>query len=312
MRFQHLALAAGLFALLPGTASACIILGPTQAKIGVDQEKAIIIWDARTHTEHFIRQAEFRSDAGDFGFVVPTPTPPSLKAANPAVFSAIESRIFPATRATLSAVPGAAHAPGAITKQVEIVSRQNVAGYEATVLKAKDTGALVQWLAKNGYQHGPALNGWLKPYVSQGWAVTAFKVKRIDGRLNAAKLAPVRMTFRADAPFYPYREPVVAQVPGVTPAPRLLRVFYIGTEQAAGSLGHSVAWPGRRIWSNPLAKVSGGALLADTIASDVALRPIDLPKNAWLTVFDDRSSPRPAIADVYFHASAARNQVARR
>ena len=38
----------------------------------------VILWDAATQTEHFIRRASFKSEAEDFGFLVPTPTQPAL------------------------------------------------------------------------------------------------------------------------------------------------------------------------------------------------------------------------------------------
>jgi len=305
MHIRHFAIGIGLLAMTSGSASACITLGRASSTIGVDQEKAIIIWNARTQTEHFIRQAQFRTDTHDFGFLVPTPSVPSLKAADPNVFSTIEDKIFPRNRATLSMSGAVAGALPVGSQRIEIFSRQNVAGYEATVLKAKDVGALNTWLLKNGYQHGSSLNAWLKPYISQGWAITAFKVKRTEGRLNGAKLSPVRMTFHTDTPFYPYREPAAAPEPGLSPAPRLLRVFYIWTGEAAGTLGHNAKWPARAIWSNTLTGIStGNTPLTGQIARKVGLRSSDIPKNAWLTVFDDHSSPRPATADLYFHSSA--------
>src|SRR6266571_4605352 len=45
--------------------------------VNADQS-VIILWDAATGTEHFIRKASFKSDADDFGFLVPTPAQPEL------------------------------------------------------------------------------------------------------------------------------------------------------------------------------------------------------------------------------------------
>ena len=45
--------------------------------VTINEEAAVIVWDAKTKTEHFIRMASF-SGAEDFGFLVPTPTKPEL------------------------------------------------------------------------------------------------------------------------------------------------------------------------------------------------------------------------------------------
>ena len=45
--------------------------------VNADQS-VIIIWDAEKQMQHFIRRASFKSDADDFGFLVPTPAQPEL------------------------------------------------------------------------------------------------------------------------------------------------------------------------------------------------------------------------------------------
>ena len=40
--------------------------------VNADQS-VILIWDAATRTEHFIRKASFKSAGDELGFVVPTP-----------------------------------------------------------------------------------------------------------------------------------------------------------------------------------------------------------------------------------------------
>jgi len=47
-----------------------------QAVVNADQT-VILIWDAATKTQHFIRKASFKSEADDFGFLVPSPSKPN-------------------------------------------------------------------------------------------------------------------------------------------------------------------------------------------------------------------------------------------
>src|ERR1700730_4897043 len=59
-------------------APACCPAPPSgKAVVNADQT-VIIVWDAASKTQHFIRQASFKSEADDFGFLVPSPTQPEL------------------------------------------------------------------------------------------------------------------------------------------------------------------------------------------------------------------------------------------
>src|SRR6516164_1911022 len=59
---------------------ACCPAPPRGGKMPVvnADQNVIIIWDAEKKTQHFIRRASFKSEAKDFGFLVPSPTPPKL------------------------------------------------------------------------------------------------------------------------------------------------------------------------------------------------------------------------------------------
>jgi hypothetical protein len=66
----------------------CAAAPPFGATVRIADESAIIIWDASSKTEHFIRRATFSSSAHDFGFLVPTPTKPELAEAEDDAFKA--------------------------------------------------------------------------------------------------------------------------------------------------------------------------------------------------------------------------------
>src|SRR4051794_17849048 len=72
--------AAALVALLPWSSPApacCPAPPPGKPVVNADQT-VILIWDADTKTQHFIRQASFKGEADDFGFIVPSPSQPEL------------------------------------------------------------------------------------------------------------------------------------------------------------------------------------------------------------------------------------------
>src|SRR5437868_2264617 len=48
-----------------------------QPVVNADQS-IVIIWDAATQTEHFIRRASFKGEGEDFGFLIPSPSKPEL------------------------------------------------------------------------------------------------------------------------------------------------------------------------------------------------------------------------------------------
>src|SRR5471032_2439730 len=71
-----------------GGAWACSGVGPRGQPVVFGDQTNIVIWDEAHHMEHFIRNANFKSGAGDFGFIAPTPGRPDLnKASNRAFYT---------------------------------------------------------------------------------------------------------------------------------------------------------------------------------------------------------------------------------
>src|SRR5258708_3958759 len=60
------------------TPACCAVSRSGQLVVNADQT-VILIWDAASQTEHFIRKASFKSDGEDFGFLVPSPKQPELE-----------------------------------------------------------------------------------------------------------------------------------------------------------------------------------------------------------------------------------------
>jgi hypothetical protein len=303
------ALLAAAALAVPAPADACAPAPMRGVVVEVASESAIIAWDAATKTQHFIRRAAFTAAAAggekveDFGFLVPTPTRPVLAEADGRAFDELAKLTAPRTEtqkppAAACAVgcgamapPGAAPLPAA--GHVEVLEAKHVAGYDARVLKASDAEALAGWLKEHNYESRPALTRWLAPYVEKGWIVTAFKVVRDPGAPAGAAVgtSAVRMSFTADAPFFPYREPDDMRD---AKTPRVLRVYFLGDRKMTGTVGKD-PWPGAVAWAGKLP-----AEAVRVLTPVLTLPGFKLDQATWLTEFEDHSSPRPGTADVTF------------
>jgi hypothetical protein len=309
-----LALVAALTHPAPPAQACASVTRPAEV-VEVAAERAIIVWDAARRVEHFIRAAAFETTARDFGFLVPTPSVPTLAAETSALFDRLAAHSRPPVivrhpwvlSPTLSCmVMSLRSSPNSISvasvlpesqglDPVRVLSEQQVAGYNAVVLEASDPAALSRWLTQHEYATTPELTAWLAPYVARGWKLTAFKVASRDANEGGPpSLAPVRMTFAADAPYYPYREPVAPRpaAPSREIRPRRLEVHVVSDQRLDGTIGSTLTWPGRVTYSGP-------ADLGPQ-ASAWGLSP-GLTR---LTSFLDASSPRPATDEVFFRPAA--------
>jgi hypothetical protein len=281
-------------------AAACLACAPAPRsgeEVHIAEESALIVWDAASKTQHFIRRASFETRAKDFGFLVPTPSVPKLGEAEDAAFEFLDDLTSPPVPKPAAMVKSEApksEPPRA--PQVVVLAREKVAGLDAAVLKANDAGALDAWLKSNGYHSSPELQDWFKPYIEKNWIITAFKIASSGPAGARLETSAVRMSFQAEQPFFPYREPAGAK----SSAPRLLNVYFLGDFRPEGRVGAGGAWPGLPVWSGALAPESRERL------SKFAKLP-DVP--ARLTRFMDHSSPRPGSDDLFFSPAADQSEL---
>jgi hypothetical protein len=258
---------AAVFAASPSLASAPVAADGRTVRI--ETEEALIIWDAATKTEHFIRRATFDTDAKDFGFLVPTPTQPDLAEASDDVFRHLERVTRPP------------EAP------VTVLERKSVGGLDVALLAGEAT--LRRWLRQQGYRPSPQLDQWLEPYVAKGWKIGAFKVA---GNAPHVETAAVRMSFHTERPFFPYREPANPRIG----SGRLLRVYVLAEQRVEGTIGVQGEWPAATRWTSTLPDID-----RDRVLQLVALPYSTAPTAFWLTKLEDSSSARAGGADdLYF------------
>jgi hypothetical protein len=196
-----------------------------------------------------------------------------------------------------------------LAENVTVLSEKLVAGFKASVLETKSTNALVQWLKDHGYAFSPEVARWAKPYVDQGWKITALKIaKDKDGKTSQTVAASaLRMSFRTNRPLFPYREPDPKnQLAALKAHQRLLRIFFLGDSRYEGQLTKESPWTGTVAWANQLSSENRQRLL-ETLRLPQSTRP----KEWWLTEFEDYWPYRVAPADLYFSASADQSTVKR-
>ncbi len=184
---------------------------------------------------------------------------------------------------------------------VEVVTTAQVAGMDAAVLSASDPEALLTWLREHDYAARDALLGWVEPYVSQGWMITAFKIAKEPTAQAAFGTRAVKMSFDTDRPFYPYREPADHPEQGS----RSLRVWFVSDARYEGGLGRDsgTSWDSAEaLWSAPLERAS--SILGGVVYTE------DQPAHLHLTEFLDRASPRDD-ADLFFRVDEDQSVVRR-
>lgn len=312
MRIAPIAIAAALIvALPPSNAPACCAVSRAVDQVVNADQTVIIWWDAEKKTQHFIRQASFKSDADeDIGFIVPSPNEPELEEAGDAAFERL--RWITAAKAPSRGFCIGCRASGESSPQVasvEVLQSKRVAGFDAVVLKATAADALVSWLAENEFAYSDSVAAWAKPYVARGWAFTALKVaKGEDPAVRSA--AALRISFQADAPLFPYREPesaAAAKALGVKD--RLLRIYFISDQAYEGHFENGASWSGKKVYSDVLDGNEANELLRLLnigTPKERADRRLAGERFLWLTEFEDHWPYTAAPGDVIF--SPAKDQ----
>jgi hypothetical protein len=308
-----------VFFLCSGAASACAVAPPRGVPAVNADQTVILIWDAATKTEHFIRQASFKTDGDDLGFLVPTPTQPDLQEAGDGAFQSLRTLTAPEVHsvwqprtpfgcgAVCSDVPDGLAAGSA--RVVRVLEEKLVAGFNAVVLESNSSTALVSWLEEHGYAYSPELAVWARPYIEAGWKITALKVAKgaADRDKQTVSASALRLSFKTDRPLFPYREPDPSGPAKALGAhDRLLRIYFIAEARYDGELTREAPWTGKTAWAGKVRDGDRRQLL-----EALRLPPTTGPKAWYLTEFEDHWPYRTAPADLYFHRSDDQGEIRR-
>lgn len=309
------------FAIDSPPADGCCPAGPSGKPVVNADQSVIILWDAATQTEHFIRRASFKSEGEDFGFLIPSPSKPELAESGNEAFPTLQKLTEPDVVTQKRPANGgggcgcaaakfAAPAAGVADKEeVRVLEEKMVAGFNAKVLEADTTEVLVQWLKENGYAYSPEVAAWAKPYVEQKWKITALKVakKKDDSQAKDVTASALRMSFKTDRPLFPYREPDSTKSAASLGANhRLLRIYFLADARYQGEMTKEQPWTGKVAWAGKLSVDSRKQVL-----EQLRLPESTGPTEWWLTEFEDNWPYRVAPADVYFARSGDQGDVRR-
>jgi hypothetical protein len=279
----------GVGGLATAAAWACCLAFNAASPMSLVDEKAVIVWDPDRQMEHFVRQAAFEGEAQDFGFIVPAPTVPTVAEADGEVFAGLESFVSSKVREPSTAADTDSVAAGAAT---ELVDQYLVGDYEVSILKAKDGASMLGWLKANNYTNRPAMEDWLDHYAKMGWHFAALKFVRAEDAGTPGTKA-VRVSFKTDVPFYPYKMPSDTWPPGHF---RPIALYFVSKGIARGQYrGSGDDWEAREVWSGPL-----GRERSVLLAGQIGLNPEDLPEEATLTAFYNTRNEAGYENDVYF------------
>lgn len=292
---------------LPLDIACCPAPPPGQVVVNADQT-VLIIWDPVSKMEHFIRQASFKAEADDFGFLIPSPAQPELDESVNATFPFLkkltEPEIVTKTRWVTPSY-GCGEMKTVTTRTqgttgVHVLEEKIVAGFHAMVLEASTAGELAKWLTEKGFALSPEVEGWAKPYVDANWKITALKVAKQAGSGSRIDAPALRLSFKTDRPLFPYREPDYKKAASLTKdQSRLLRIYFIGDARYQGDLTPQQPWTGKAVWSNKLDSDSRKHAL-----DALKLPEASVPATWWLTEFEDPWPYSLAPADVYFSPDA--------
>jgi|CXWL01.1.fsa_nt_gi hypothetical protein len=276
----------GVFGLATTTCFACC--GVSSGKpVEFFGQRNIIVWDAATKTEDFIRSAQFRSEAKDFGFIAPTPTFPELSLAKPAAFNFLDG-LDPRPRAESFGGGGGGFGGGAGFSTPPVVLQvKEVGKYLATTLRATDSQGLADWMKENGYVTTTQIREWTEFYIRKSWLLTCFKVINETGD---AQTGVIKMRFRTPVPFNPFYVPSENGTksdnsPGLTvhliSADPLIPRFKPGPNSF------------QQRWAVRMSDQEAQALVP-------MLNITELPRRASVQYFVDKSFPHPSIKDDLF------------
>jgi hypothetical protein len=297
-----------LFLILPTSSTpACCPAPPLGRPVVNADQTVILIWDPATKTEHFIRQASFKSEAEDFGFLIPSPSQPDLNESGNDAFPLLGKLTEPETIKKKAPSGGigcgcGAAAPMAAGKanrdEVRVLDEKLVAGFKAVVLEADSATALVGWLKENGYAFSKEVEAWAQPYVNAGWKITALRVamSKHEKETQTVAASALRMSFKTDRPLFPYREPdSKTSVNALNANHRLLRIYFVADARYKGELTKEKPWTGTVAWANKInAEDRTKALGLLKLPEDTG------PAEWWLTEFEDNWPFQIAPGDVYF------------
>lgn len=201
-------LSSALVVGLPSDADACGSFRARSASStpSPERERVLVVFDPVARIEHLVREVTFRAASEPFAFVVPVPARPEVADVAVSPFARLEAE-HPLSPPRLGGALAGASASRRAVADALVVEHKEVAGFDVTVLDARDGAAVTTWLESHGFAVGADGERWAARYARPGFHVVAlrFAAPTKPGQLVSRVL---RLGFNTALPFYPYREPL--------------------------------------------------------------------------------------------------------
>ncbi|MBU1110391.1 DUF2330 domain-containing protein [Patescibacteria group bacterium] len=211
-----------LFVALAGSAQADgMVMPPPSHWVYQSDQKAVIYHQGNTET--MVISIKFRGDAEDFAWIVPVPSRPVVDKAREDLFENLDE-LTKASDYRIMALGGKFSSESA-DASVIVWETKKIDIYEIAVLSSTNSGALREWLTKNGYQYPSDYEYLLREYIEDNWFFVAVKVDTsiepsiAEQKLKSGHAAPLKFTFTTSQPIYPMRISAVTYTPRPTPTP---------------------------------------------------------------------------------------------
>jgi hypothetical protein len=206
----------------PRTAHACGCFAPPNPTVPVVQagERILFAMNSGQVTAHI--QIQYAGNAGEFGWILPLPTEPTLELGTDELFTQITtntqplyllnriyegdcsfdpSRFFGGGFDASAAADAPAAAPdGGAPGYNPLVYQSSVGPYDYAVLKADRRDEMLNWLNDNGYFVPVGTTDVVGPYIRTGAFFLALKLRSGE---STGSLQPVVVKYQSDLPMIP-------------------------------------------------------------------------------------------------------------
>lgn len=292
--------------LLSQPADSCAVFGFREhRRPSLAYEQVLLMFDEKNELEHFIRSISFRAEDHPFGFVVPTPSKPTVVPLKTNPFPVLRE-IFPFDPPPPDPNSGFGKGHGRLGGGgVRVLEVSKVGSFTAFVLAANDAAALHKWLAENQLDTTTEIDAWLSHYVRLGFYYVAFRYDPSEALPNA-KATPatelpyhsetVRISFKTPLAYYPYLEPLSS---GSKSTERLLDLWLVSSAELIPVAAREM--DGKTSWVRPMREGQVFDVDTERLARALAYR-IDVlpPGNLVVQTFQDQKVSRAGIGDILF------------
>ncbi len=157
--------------------------GPPITRVGV--QKTYVFY--KDGIESFVIRPGYSGKVGDFGMLIPFPTPPALRKLPDNIFGQLAAAVDPPEVVEwiydpdervyeMSAAVGDSEQSLGVN-EVAVLRQEAVGMYEIAVLAAGSPEALALWMEEHGYRYPQGMDKACAEYIADGWCFVAVKTR---------------------------------------------------------------------------------------------------------------------------------------